>query len=116
MSCSWGKSLVSLITYFLCNRFCIGIVKDYFLVGAAGGEKPTMYWCSSSTWVFSQLPSCPSDPKDIKKLCSVNNFFTGEFDTVLFAGSGAPKVIDAELGVVLHPKSLTELDRLSCVF
>lgn len=74
------------------------------------------FWCSSSTWIFSELPSCPTDPEDCKKLASVNNLFTGEFDAVLFPGSGAPKVIDAELGVVLQPKALTELDRLSYVF
>jgi hypothetical protein len=49
-------------------------------------------------------------------LASVNNFFTGEFDSVLFPGSGAPKVIDAELGVILQPKALTELDRLAYVY
>ena len=39
--------------------------------------------------------------------------FSGEFDTVLIASSEPAKVIDAEAGIVLPPKHLTELDRLA---
>ena len=48
-------------------------------------------------------------------MASINNFFTGEFDSVLFAASGKPTVVDAELGVFMQPKPITELDRLSWV-
>ena len=65
----------------------IGIVKDYFVVNKRGSE---MYWCSSSTWVFSELPKLSENSEDIEKLKSLNNMFTGEFDSVLFQGSGKP--------------------------
>lgn len=64
-----------------------GIVKDYFVVNKRGSE---MYWCSSSTWVFSELPKLSENSEDIEKLKSLNNMFTGEFDSVLFQGSGKP--------------------------
>jgi hypothetical protein len=40
--------------------------------------------------------------------------FSGEFDTVLVQATGAPTIIDAEAGIILPPKNLTELDRLAC--
>lgn len=88
-----------------------GIVKDYFL--ALVGK--TIYWCSSSTWVFSELPAPLSAPADVQKLQSINNFFTGEFDTVLFEATGQPVLVDHEQGIWMNPKPITELDRLSYV-
>lgn len=98
--------------YFL---IFLGVVKDYFIAAGKHNGKPTMFWCSSSSWVFSELPAPVSNPKDLEKIKSINNLFTGEFDSVLFPGSGDPQVINAELGIVLQPKPLTELDRLSYV-
>lgn len=49
------------------------------------------------------------------KLGSLSYLFSGEFDQVLVESSEAPKVIDAVAGIVLPPKHLTELDRLSVV-
>ena len=72
-----------------------------------------MYWCSSSNFVFSELPAVSTTASDLEKLRSINNFFTGEYDTVLFEASGQPELIDAELGVYMQPKPITELDRLS---
>jgi hypothetical protein len=40
--------------------------------------------------------------------------FSGEFDTVLVESTEAPKVIDAQAGIFLPPKHVTELDRLAC--
>lgn len=74
-----------------------------------------MFWCSSSSWVFSQVPSPPSDAAILEKLKSINNLFTGEFDQVLFPSNEKPQVIDQELGIVMQPKPVTELDRLAYV-
>jgi hypothetical protein len=90
-------------------------VKDYFLVQITQGGKQSIYWCSSSSWVFSELPQALSSPADVQKLWSINNFFTGEYDTVLFEATGEPQVIDHEQGIYLYPKPITELDRLSYV-
>ena len=61
-----------------------GIVKDYFVVvGMKGKEAPKRFWCSSSTWVFSQMPKGLENKCDLAKLKSINTFFTGEFDSVL---------------------------------
>ena len=40
---------------------------------------------------------------------------TGEFDSVLFPGSGKPEVVDAAAGIVIQPKNITELDRLAYI-
>lgn len=40
--------------------------------------------------------------------------FSGEFDTILQAGTDAPTIIDAEAGIIVPAKNLTELDRLAC--
>ena len=74
-----------------------------------------IFWCSSSSWVFSQVPSPPADAAVIEKLKSINNLFTGEFDQVLFQSSDKPQVIDQDLGIVMQPKPVTELDRLAYV-
>jgi len=98
------------VPLFNCNSL-VGIVKDYFI--ALANKK--IYWCSSSTWVFSELPKCVEESNDVDKLKSVNSLFTGEFDSVLFPATGAPTVVDAESGIQMQPKPLTELDRLSYV-
>lgn len=74
-----------------------------------------MFWCSSSSWVFSQIPAPPANPKVCEQLKNINTLFTGEFDQVLFKSSESPKVIDQDLGIVLQPKPVTELDRLAYV-
>jgi hypothetical protein len=89
----------------------IGIVKDYFVVTS----KTIMYWCSSSTWVFSELPKLTEKAEDLEKLKTINNMFTGEFDSVLFPGSGKPEVVDAAANIVIQPKNITELDRLAYI-
>lgn len=72
----------------------IGIVKDYYLAQAEVNGKMTVFWCSSSSWVFSQIPSPSEDPKVVEKLKNINNLFTGEFDQVLFPSMDKPQVID----------------------
>jgi hypothetical protein len=64
------------------------------LAQAEVSGKMQVYWCSSSSWVFSQIPSPPSDPAIVEKLKAINNLFTGEFDQVLFPSSEKPQVID----------------------
>ena len=64
----------------------IGIVKDYFVVSCPDSMK--YYWCSSSTWVFSELPAVTKCEGDLNQLKNMNNMLTGEFDQVLFPGSG----------------------------
>lgn len=93
----------------------LGVVKDYFLASAKVGSQYKRLWCSSSSMVFSELPKKLESAEDLKKLKSINHLFTGEFDTVLFEGSGETKVVDAEMGIYLKPKAITELDRLSYV-
>jgi len=61
------------------------------------------------------MPECPSDESIIAKLKCMNNLFTGEFDSVLFQNTGNAKVIDEDLGIVMQPKPVTELDRLAYV-
>lgn len=99
---------------WLCAKVC-GVVKDYFMVAAIVSGKMCHFWCSSATFMFSRLPEAPKNPEVIKKLASINNFFTGEYDSVLFPGVGNAKVVDAELGVKIEPKPITELDRLCYV-
>jgi len=60
-----------------------GVIKDYFL---AAGDMGQHFWCSSSSMIFSELPKVSEDPEVCLKLAGINNFFTGEFDQVLFAG------------------------------
>ena len=75
-----------------------------------------MFWCSSSSWVFSELPNAPSTKRDVDRLNQINNIFTGEFDNILFESEGPSQVIDPVSGLELKPKPVTELDRLSYVF
>jgi len=73
------------------------------------------YWCSSSNWVFSELPKLSKCKATLEKLRSINNLFTGEYDTILFEASGEPELIDGDLGIYIQPKAITELDRLTYV-
>ena len=65
--------------------------------------------------MFSKLPSPPTDAATTKKLGAMNTLFTGEYDQMLFPGTGAAKVVDHEMGIKLDPKPVTELDRVSYV-
>jgi len=71
----------------------------------------TYYWCSSSDYCFSSLPSLNADQAD--SLSEMGTLFSGEYDTILIESKEPPKVIDAAAGIILQPKHLTELDRLS---
>ena len=102
-----------LLKFYLIN---IGVVKDYFLAAAANKGEITPYWCSSSSWIFSQLPEPSKDEGVTQKLNQINTFFTGEFDQVLFESSGPDTVIDENLGLVMKAKPITELDRLAHVW
>jgi hypothetical protein len=89
-----------------------GIIKDYFVVSSTHEGRKKHFWASSSSWTFSELPNALTNQQDLAKIAQINNFFTGEFDSVLFASSGKAECIDAELGVYMQPKPITELDRL----
>lgn len=69
------------------------------------------FWCSSQNYIFSSLPSVGA--ADAEKLRDMDCLFSGEFDTIIIESKEEPKVIDAAAGIVLPPKHLTELDRLS---
>ena len=71
----------------------------------------TFYWCSSSNYIFSSLPTVDADAT--AQLNALQALFSGEFDTILIQSNEPPKVIDAAAGIVLPPKHLTELDRLA---
>lgn len=45
----------------------------------------------------------------------LRTLFSGEFDTVLLESNEDPIVVDALQGIILPPKHLTELDRLTYV-
>ena len=57
-----------------------------------------------------------ANAQDLAKLRQFNTLFTGEYDTVLFQNSAPPTVIDAEMGLVMQAKPVTELDRLAFVY
>jgi len=61
-----------------------GTIKDYILCQAMVDGAMKIFWCSSSSWVFSELPKPCEEKADVAMLASVNNLFTGEFDQVLF--------------------------------
>ena len=60
------------------------------------------YWCSSSNFIFSSLPSIAADKAS--QLIDLGCLFSGEFDTVLIESDEEPQVIDAAAGIVLPPK------------
>lgn len=103
-------------------------MKDYFIIylidnsmqpqsltEATKGSFPRkqFYWASSSNFIFSSLPEF--NPAHASKFASLRTLFSGEFDTVVFESTEPAKVIDAVHGIILPPKHLTELDRLSYV-
>ena len=45
----------------------------------------------------------------------MKTYLTGEYDRVVFEGQGVGIVIDEDAGIVIPPKPITELDRLSFV-
>ena len=73
--------------------------------------KKQFYWCSSSNYIFSSLPSLNEEQSS--QLADIGALFSGEFDTVIVQSNEPPKVIDAAAGIILPPKHLTELDRLA---
>lgn len=99
----WGKIQGTIKNYFVCYHFDETPNADV--------AKKVFYWCSSSTFIFAQLPEICEEHRE--ELSSLNTFFTGEFDNVLIEATGEPEVIDADLGLVMPPKNVTELDRLS---
>ena len=72
----------------------------------------TFYWASSQNFIFSSLPDVSEEAcASLKQYeCTM---FSGEFETVLVESKAAPTVIDADAGIILPPKHVTELDRLS---
>jgi radial spoke head protein 9 len=67
------------------------------------------FWCSSSTFVFAQLPEALSQHET--EFNKMQTYFTGEFDRVLISGGADGVKIDE--GLILPPKHVTELDRLA---
>jgi len=104
----------------LLTNYLVGTIRDYFICYYLGETTSTelvpsknFYWCSSTNFTFSSLIK-PSK-EAISKLKTFPSLFTGEFDQVLVHSTEKPKVINAAAGIVLPPKHLTELDRLTVV-
>ena len=98
----------------------LGTIRDYYICYFVGESTSShivpvkhFYWCSSSNYIFSSLPK-PSESV-VKQLRTFPSLFTGEFDQILVHSTEPAKVIDAANGIILPPKHLTELDRLSVV-
>lgn len=98
----------------------LGTIRDYFicyhLAASSSSEivpAKHFFWCSSTNFIFSSLAN-PS-AATAQKLRTFPSLFTGEFDQVLVQSTEPAKVIDAAAGIILPPKHLTELDRLSVV-
>ena len=52
------------------------MIKDYFLCQVQHGNGSTShFWCSSSSWVFSELPKVCESPQDLAKLKQINTLF-----------------------------------------
>ena len=99
-----------------------GTIRDYYVVFYYGRSRPETanavppkhhFWCSSTNFTFSNLPEPSAEASE--KLGGLTTLFSGEFDSVLVESNEAPKVIDAAAGIILPPKHLTEMDRLSVV-
>lgn len=45
----------------------------------------------------------------------MNTYLSGEYDRIIIEGVGSGTIIDEDAGLVLPPKSVTELDRLSYI-
>ncbi len=82
-------------------------------MGSQEFPRINFFWCSSGNWIFASLPAVQTKMKD--SFDKMATYFTGEFDRVLIQGTGPERVIDAEEGLVLPPKPVTELDRLAYV-
>lgn len=115
-SCSGVKSQVRINFFF--DYSISGTVKDYYIVVAYDYNEMTegfpakkFYWCSSSNYIFSQLPSILPNMRD--KFNLMVTYLSGEYDRILIEGVGKGTVIDEDQGIVLPPKPVTELDRLS---
>jgi len=49
------------------------------------------------------------------KFENMKTYLTGEYDRVLIQNGGAPVVIDELAGIIIPPKNITELDRVSYI-
>lgn len=45
----------------------------------------------------------------------MKTYLTGEYDRVIIENTGASIVIDEDAGIILPPKQITELDRVSFI-
>ena len=96
----------------------MGTVKDYYLCfsmepSSANALVPAkrFYWCSSQSFVFACLPQVQQQHE--QALSQIGSLFSGEFATVLIESKEPPTVVNAEAGIVIPPKHITELDRLA---
>ena len=76
-------------------------MKDYFICSIILNGQEKLMWCSSLSWIFSELPKVINDQNQLVKLNNINNLFTGVFDMVLFENNYLPVCIDAELGIYM---------------
>lgn len=88
----WGKIIGKQWLWLVC-LLDIGTVKDYYVVAAIdnteikeGFAQKKFYWCSSSNFVFAQLPEVIPNMRD--KFNLMTTFLTGEYDRILIEGQG----------------------------
>ena len=101
----------------------LGAEKDYYIALAIYYKgfkfpKKKFYFCSSSTFSFSELPEIQSH--HLKEFSKFNTYFIGNPDIILQKFSNNNKInIDEQIGDTFKPnlklKNLTESDRLSFV-
>ena len=101
----------------------LGAEKDYYIALAIYYKgykfpKKKFYFCSSSTFSFSELPEIQSH--HLNKFSKYNTYFIGNPDVILEKFSDKKSInIEEQMGDIFKPnlklKNLTESDRLSFV-
>ena len=101
----------------------LGAEKDYYIALAVFYKgykfpKKKFYFCSSSTFSFSELPEIQSH--HLNKFSKYNTYFIGNPDVILEKFSDKNSInIEEQMGDIFKPnlklKNLTESDRLSFV-
>lgn len=106
----WGKIMGSEKDYYICEAI--------YYKGHLNFPKKKYYFCSSSNFIFSELPDIQNHHlPDFKKF---NTYFIGNPDIILEKYSSEPSTnLEYENGDKFEPKlkkkNLTETDRLSYV-
>lgn len=71
------------------------------------------FWCSSQNYIFASLPA-PQE-KYFSQFENMRTYLTGEYDKVLIQTGNALIVVDQSENIIIPPKHVTELDRVSYI-